>query len=90
MISVILLATNYKPGTDKIRQDLSCSTTPVEVITIVRKSEIEKTMKRYPSERVIVSDVKGRGYACLEGIESAKGDVICFSPCRYYFTNELE
>ena len=64
MISVILLATNYKSSTDRIREDLSNSTTPVEVIIVVSEAGIESKLKKYPSEKIVVSEAKGRGYAC--------------------------
>jgi len=78
MISVILLATNYKSSTERIREDLSNSTTPVEVIIVVSDPDIEKKFKKYPSERFVISDVKGRGYACYLGSELATGEIIVF------------
>jgi len=78
MISVIILATNYKHNTDKIRENLSTSTTPIEVIIVVSKDRIGNTLKRYPSEKIITSEVKGRGFACYAGLQLARGDVIVF------------
>jgi len=78
MISVILLVNNSKSNTDRIRKDLSASTTPAEVIIVVSGDGIENISKRYPSEKIIVSEVKGRGFACYLGMEVANGDVIIF------------
>jgi len=78
MISVIILAANYKSSTDRIRQDLSTSTTPIEVIIVVSKDGIEHTLKRYPFEKVVISEVKGRGFACYQGIQLAKGNIVVF------------
>ena len=78
MISVIILATNYKSNTDRIRQVLSASTTPIEVIIVVGKDGTGNTVNRFPSEKIVISEVKGRGYACYLGMQLAKGSVIVF------------
>ena len=78
MISVILLATSYTPATDRIRRELSTTTTQTEVILVVNKEGSKNTIAKYPSEKIVILEAKGRGYACQAGLQSAKGDVILF------------
>ncbi len=77
MISVIIPAANPEYLT-RIRQSLSDCSSPIEVIIVVSKDQQGKTFKKYPFEKIVISEVKGRGYACSRGMRSAKGEIFIF------------
>ena len=78
LISVIIPVANIKPYLNKIRQNLARVSTPIEVIIVVSKDLVGKIFKKYPFEKIIISKLNGRGFACSQGLRSAKGEIIIF------------
>lgn len=78
LISVIIPVANPKLYLNRIRQNLTLVTTLIEVILVVRKDLEGKIFKKYPFEKIVISEVKGRGYACSKGLQLAKGEIIIF------------
>jgi len=78
LISVIIPVANLKPYLNRIRQSLAEVSTPIEVIFVVSKDLEGKLFKKYPFEKIIISEIKGRGTACSQGLRLAKGDIILF------------
>lgn len=77
LISVIILVANPK-YLKRIRQSLAGVITPIEVIIVVSKDLKEKIFKKYPFEKIIISEVKGRGFACSQGFRFATGEISIF------------
>jgi len=77
LISVIIPVANPK-YLNRIRQSLAGATIPIEVIIVVSKDLKGKIFKKYPFEKIIISEVKGRGFACSHGVRLAKGEIIIF------------
>ena len=78
LISVIIPVVNLKPYLSRIRQSLVTVSTTIEVIIVVSKDLEGKIFKKYPFEKIIVSELNGRGFACAQGMRSAKGEIIIF------------
>ena len=78
MISVIIPVANPKPFLNRIRQSLSGVSAPIEVIVVVSKDLEGKIFKKYSFEKIIISENKGRGFACSQGLRLAKGEIIIF------------
>jgi len=78
LISVIIPVAYLSPRLNKIRQSLAKAVTPKEVIFVVNKNLEGKLYRKNYYEKIIVSDVNGRGFACTLGIRMAKGDIIIF------------
>lgn len=78
LISVIIPIANPKPYLNRIRQSLAGVSTPIEVIIVVSKGLEGKLFKKYPFEKIIISELNGRGFACSQGLRLAKGEIIVF------------
>ena len=78
MISVIIPHANPNNSLNRICESLAAVSSPIEVILVVSKDLKGKIPQEYPIEEIIVSEHPGRGYACVRGLELARGEIIIF------------
>lgn len=78
MISVIIPHANPNNSLIRICQSLAAVGSLIEVILVVSKDLKGKIFHEYPIDKIIISEQKGRGHACVGGLRIAKGEIILF------------
>jgi glycosyltransferase involved in cell wall biosynthesis len=78
LISVIIPVANLTPQLIEIRRRLTKVSAGIEVIFVISKGLEGKIFEKHPFEKIVVSEVNGRGFACSQGMQLAKGEIIVF------------
>lgn len=78
LISVIIPIANSKSCLEAIRKDLAKAKTAIEVILVVSKDLKGEITEKYSFEKIIIPELKGRGFAFTQGIQQSKGEIIIF------------